>query len=159
MEEIITERKLGYKIIGDSYRPNKLKVLYQQTCSSSRRRNTQATAASQPACALPSEFRWRISERSKELQSKFGLSLACIYQQRHAASNEYGAMQRKPSSERQREQQQLHNGQPSCPNSAKSSSKRRREEKIKKHCYRIQIQDATGAGTVRAEENRAGNAK
>ena len=132
VEEIKTERKLGYKKIRDSDRPNKLKVLYQQTCSSSRRRNTQATEASQSACALPSEFRWRISERSKEVQSKFGLSLACIYQQRHATSNEYGAMQRKPRSEQQREQQKLRNGQPCCPNSAKSSAKRRREEKIKR---------------------------
>ena len=31
VEEVDTERSLGYKIIEDSDRPNKLKVLYQQT--------------------------------------------------------------------------------------------------------------------------------
>ena len=31
MEEVNTKRRLGYKIIEDSDRPNKLKILYQQT--------------------------------------------------------------------------------------------------------------------------------
>ena len=31
VEEVNTKRSLGYKIIDDSDRPNKLKVLYQQT--------------------------------------------------------------------------------------------------------------------------------
>ena len=77
------------------------------------------------------------------MQSKFGLSLARIYKQRHATRNESRAKQRNPSSERQREQQQLPNGQPSCSNCATasgqetenvsetSSAKQRREERMK----------------------------
>ena len=62
------------------------------------------------------------------MQSKFGLSLAGIYKQRQATSNECRAKQRNPSSEQQREQQQLSNRQPSCSNSTNwSNSKRPRD--------------------------------
>ena len=54
------------------------KFLLPTDCSSFRGKITQATAASKQACALSKYFRWRTSERSKKVQSKFGLSLACI---------------------------------------------------------------------------------
>ena len=109
----------------------------------------------------------RTSEGRKEVQSKLGLSLACIYKQRHATSNECRSKQHNASSEWQRDQLQLPNVQPSCSNSAEwSNSKRARygecfsnifsnakargkDEEIR---YRIQSQDATGTGTVRTEE-------
>ena len=56
-EEVNTKTGIGYKIIEDSDRPNKPKGPLPTDCSPSRGRNTQATAASKQACALPSKFR------------------------------------------------------------------------------------------------------
>ena len=101
------------------------------------------------------------------MQSKFGPSSACIYKQRHATSNECRAKQPSPSSERQREQQQLLNGQPSARTvqigatesgqetenvSETSSAKQRREERMKK--FDIEFKTKIRLEQVRFERRR-----
>ena len=102
----------------------------------------------------------------------FLLSLAWIYRQRYATSNEYRAKQNNSSNERQREQQKLPNRQPNCSNSAKWSqqvAKRRRifrkhlqqskgARKGRRNSMLNSNRYATGAGMVWAEEARARNA-
>ena len=107
------------------------------------------------------------------MQSEFGLSLACRYKQRHATSNQCRAKQHNSSSERQREQQNYQRDNPIAQTwqngatasgqdtenfSETSSAEQRREERMKKLDIKFEKKDANGTGTVRAEEDRAGNA-
>ena len=147
VEEFNTKTGIDYKIIEDSDHPNKLRVLYQQAVYLLEEKIRKQLQRQNKNCTLPNKFRWRTSEWSKEVQSKFGPSLACIYKQKYATSNEFRTKQNSWSSELQREQQKYPTDNPVTQTvqngattrgqetenvSETSSAKQRREEMINK---------------------------
>ena len=104
VDEVNIKTGNGYKIIEDSDRPNKLKVLFQQTVHPLEEKLPKQLQRRNKLVPYQANFVEEHLKKSKKAQSKFGLSLACIYQQRHATSNECRAKQHNSSSERQREE-------------------------------------------------------
>ena len=126
LEEVNTKRKLGYKIIEDSDRPNKLKVLYQQTVhlleeeipKQLQRRNKLV-----PCQANFDEEHLKEARKCKASLDYHWLAYISKGTQPEVNAEQSNATQ----AVNNRESQQLPNGQPSCSNSAKlSNSKIRR---------------------------------
>ena len=103
------------------------------------------------------------------MQSKFGLSLACIYKRRHATINDCSAKQHNSVTERQQEQQQLPKNNPVAQTvqneatasgqetenvSETSSAKQRREERMKK--FDIEFKTKMRLEKARFERRRLG---
>ena len=106
VEEVNSKTGIGYKIIEDSDRPNKLKVIYQQTVRLLEEEIPKQLQRRNKLVPYQANFVEEYLKEARKCKASFDLhiSLACIYKQRHATSNECRAKRHNSSSERQREQ-------------------------------------------------------
>ena len=161
LEEVNTKTGIGYKIIADSYRPRKLKVLYQLTVhlleeeipKQLQRRNK----------LVPYQAKFVEEHLIEERKCKASLDYHWLAYISKGTQPEMNAEQSNATQAMNSSESKLPNGQPSCSNSAKWSngkwprdgecfginiSKAKARGKDEKIRYRIQNQVATGTSTV-----------
>ena len=169
LEEVNTKTAIGYKIIEDSDRPNKLKVIYQQTVhfleeeipKQLQRRNklvpyqdklVEEHLKEARKCKASLDYHW-LSYISKGTQPALNAEQSNATQALNDSESNNNYPTDNPVA------QTVQNGATASgqetENILSKAKARRKDEEIR---YRIRSQDATGTCTVRAEETRAGNA-